>query len=528
MIDLSRRRLLASGVSAAALAGLSPRLAAAPSAGGPVAAPRTPVKVVQSLLATRRTIDIAGRAAETYGLIGPSGRAGLTLGPDQPFQLELRNDIGDATLIHWHGQTPPSAQDGVPDLSQPLLTQGQTSLYDFKPRSGSHWMHSHSGLQEMRLLAAPLIVHTAADMAADRQEVVLFLQDFSFRPPEEILAGLVSGDGHGGHAGHDMPAPSPAAAHGGHEGHGAASSSGGGPGVVDRFMAWLRGGHAQHQSTAATIAMPAMQHDLNDVDFDAYLANERTLADPQVVRVEKGGRVLLRVINGSTGTVFHIDTGEIEGELVAVDGNPVEPLRGHRFGLAMAQRIDILLSLPAGEGAWPVLAHREGDRLRTGLILATAGGEVAKIAEQGERVMPAFGVELERRLRATQPLAVRPVDRRLELSLTGQMASYVWGIDGRAWGQHEPVTVRAGERVEILMRNMTEMAHPMHLHGHHFQITAIGGAALSGAMRDTIHIPPMSDVTVAFDADNPGRWALHCHNLLHMAAGMMTELRYEA
>jgi FtsP/CotA-like multicopper oxidase with cupredoxin domain len=178
--------------------------------------------------------------------------------------------------------------------------------------------------------------------------------------------------------------------------------------------------------------------------------------------------------------------------------------------------------------AWPVLAHREGDRIRTGLILATAGGEVAKIAEQGEQVMPAFGVELERRLRATQPLVTRPVDRRLELSLTGQMASYVWGIDGRAWGQHEPVSVRAGERVEILMHNMTEMAHPMHLHGHHFQITAIGGEALSGAMRDTIHIPAMSNVTVAFDADNPGRWALHCHNLLHMAAGMMTELRYEA
>ena len=108
------------------------------------------------------------------------------------------------------------------------------------------------------------------------------------------------------------------------------------------------------------------------------------------------------------------------------------------------------------------------------------------------------------------------------------MANYVWSIDGQVWGKHKPVTVQKGERVEIVMRNTTEMAHPMHLHGHHFQVTAIGKEAVDGAVRDTIHIPAMSDVTVVFDADNPGRWAMHCHNLLHMAAGMMTELTYEA
>lgn len=300
------------------------------------------------------------------------------------------------------------------------------------------------------------------------------------------------------------------------------------PGIMDRFMGWLRGGHAQHQPAAATIAMPAMDHDLNDVEFDAYLANERTLVDPQVVRVEKGGRILLRVINGSTGTVFHLDTGAIEGTLVAVGGNPVVPVRGSRFGVAMAQRLDILLSLPPGEGAWPVLALREGDRIRTGLVLATAAGTVAKLDEQGEAVAPAVGFELERRLRATQPLAKRAANRTIAIDLTGDMASYVWGIDGKPWGQHTPLSVRQGERVQIVMRNKTAMAHPMHLHGHHFQVVAIGGKAAEGAMRDTVHIPPLAEVTVAFDADNPGRWLIHCHNLMHMAAGMMTELRYEA
>jgi FtsP/CotA-like multicopper oxidase with cupredoxin domain len=74
--------------------------------------------------------------------------------------------------------------------------------------------------------------------------------------------------------------------------------------------------------------------------------------------------------------------------------------------------------------------------------------------------------------------------------------------------------------------NHSMMAHPMHLHGHHFQVVGINGRRLSGAMRDTVLVPPMGTVVVEFDADNPGRWLYHCHNLYHMAAGMMSEVVY--
>jgi FtsP/CotA-like multicopper oxidase with cupredoxin domain len=88
--------------------------------------------------------------------------------------------------------------------------------------------------------------------------------------------------------------------------------------------------------------------------------------------------------------------------------------------------------------------------------------------------------------------------------------------------------VRAGDRVEVTMTNQSMMGHPMHLHGHHFQVVAIDGRRLNGAMRDTVWVPPMRTVSVAFDANNPGRWAFHCHHLYHMASGMMTTLAYEA
>jgi FtsP/CotA-like multicopper oxidase with cupredoxin domain len=106
------------------------------------------------------------------------------------------------------------------------------------------------------------------------------------------------------------------------------------------------------------------------------------------------------------------------------------------------------------------------------------------------------------------------------------MAGYRWGIDAHAFEDRRPLEVRAGERVEITLANETMMSHPMHLHGHHFQVVGIGDDRFPGAMRDTVMVPAMGRVTIAFDADNPGDWPLHCHNLYHMAAGMMTSVRY--
>jgi FtsP/CotA-like multicopper oxidase with cupredoxin domain len=271
-------------------------------------------------------------------------------------------------------------------------------------------------------------------------------------------------------------------------------------------------------------AMPGMgMMDINDVDHDAYLANDRTLDDPEVVSVELGGRVRLRIINGAASTNFTIDLG-IEGKLFAVDGNPVEPVHGRRFPIGIAQRLDIRLTVPGG-AAVPVLALREGAPERTGIVLRARGAAVARIAGRGAEDGPVLDLGFERGLRALSPLARRAPDRRAVVDLTGSMVGYAWGmsVDGAEGARIE---VRAGERVELVMRNPTMMAHPMHLHGHHFQVVAIGADRIAGAVRDTVLVPPMAEVTVALDAGNPGHWAFHCHHVYHMAAGMITTLDY--
>lgn len=270
-----------------------------------------------------------------------------------------------------------------------------------------------------------------------------------------------------------------------------------------------------------------MEMDINDIDFDAYLANDRTLADPEVVRVDPGGRVRLRIINGAAATNFLIDLGALPGELIAVDGHAVESLAGGRFEIAISQRLDIRLRLPGGPGAYPILAQREGEEERTGIVLATKGAQVRRVPDHAEADAPPMGLALERRLRAAVSLVSRPVDRSIALDLTGNMAGYSWTLNGARYSEHRPLTVRTGERVEVTLRNKTEMPHPMHLHGHVFQVVAIDGHRVAGALRDTVLVPRDASVTFAFDADNPGRWAFHCHNLYHMAVGMMTSLEYD-
>jgi FtsP/CotA-like multicopper oxidase with cupredoxin domain len=117
------------------------------------------------------------------------------------------------------------------------------------------------------------------------------------------------------------------------------------------------------------------------------------------------------------------------------------------------------------------------------------------------------------------------LDRSIVVDLVGNMQGYSWKM--LEAGSPAAPTVRAGERVEIVLRNLSRMAHPIHLHGHRFQVVDIGTGRFSGAVRDTVLVPVMGSVTVAFDADNPGRWAFHCHHLYHMASGMMATLAYD-
>ena len=419
----------------------------------------------------RRSIEVNGKPASVFGVRQPDGTFGIRTEVGKRFRVRLENKIDEPSLIHWHGLTPPWQQDGVPGVFGPPIASGASADYDFPLRfGGTFWMHSHQGFQEQLLMASPLIIRDQRDRA-DQQEVIIMLADFSFTPPEQIFAEL--------------------------------KKSGMAPG------------------------MAMDKPDLNDVKYDAFLANDRTLADPEVVKVEPGGRVLLRVINSSSMSAFHVDLGALDGELIAVDGFRTVPVRGRRFPIAVAQRLDIRLVIPRAAAAHPVLALLEGDNKQTGIILRVGDAPVARISDRANVASPALTLDLESRLRALEPLKPRKANRVHTLNLTGEMAGYRWSLNNVSWSKDvPPLPIAQGERVELIFVNQTRMPHPMHLHGHEFQVVEIDGKRFAGAVRDTVLVPPGRRVVVAFDANNPGLWALHCHLLYHLEAGMFTTLRY--
>lgn len=482
-LSLSRRQLLRGGAALGALALSGPL---------PARAQARPLLAVESM-----TIEVNGKAAKAFVVKGPAGEGIFAKAGDR-LSGTLVNASGTPLQMHWHGQifAPPGQDRARPDGG--ALAPGGIDPVDFELTPGTHWMHSHS-LTEQQLLAAPLVTREAD--AGNVQDVVVMLHDFAFRSPQEILAGLGGTDGHGG-------------------GHGGGHGAHGGPGMGAMPGMAMGGGHAGHG--AGTGAM-GMAH-ANDVAYDAFLANRRTLADPEVVKVEKGAPVRLRIINGGTSTAFFLTVPGLAPRCIAVDGTPCAPAPATAFPLAQGQRMDLLMDIPREGGAFPLLAQAEGAAARTGLILATPGATIRRIAGAAERAQGLLDLTFESTLSATRPLAVRKADRVFPVML-GEEPGYRWTINGRVHGEDAPFEVRQGERVEMTFMNPTMMSHPMHIHGHHFQVVGLGGRRVSGPVRDTVIVPPHVPVTIAFDAGQKGEWFLHCHHLYHMAGGMMAVVR---
>jgi len=279
------------------------------------------------------------------------------------------------------------------------------------------------------------------------------------------------------------------------------------------------------------MAMPAnpgaaAAPDLNDVTYDAFLANDRTLADPEVVKVEPGGRVLLRVINGSAMSNFHLDLGALGGELIAVDGFRVQtgdgaPLPG-RCGAAAGHPA----RGPPRRGGPPDPGHSRGTARRTGIVLVAGAATIARIPDKAAQPSPALSLELERSLRAVAPLAPRKPDRVHKIELTGDMASYVWSINNVPWTkdvpplrsprgsggarhhQQEPhATPDAPARPRIPGRRNQRANGSQERCAIRCWCRLAGGSLL--------HSTPTTRLV-----------ALHCHLLYHLEAGMFTTFRY--
>ena len=497
-------------------------------------------------------ITVNGRTITMCSVVQADGTPGYSPEQSGGFHVEVVNQLKVPTTLHWHGLTVPNSMDGVPFVTQAPIQPGASAMYDFPLKeSGTYWMHSHYGLQEQYLVSAPLVIWNDQERAKADKQFIVTLTDFTFTPPAEILKQLRSAPAMDMGGMNMGGAAKPADGMDGMNMNGAAKPMEGMGGMsgmsgYTKPMEGMGGmsGMSGDAKPAATLSPVFTQHwdETNsrlvramvnaapaniDVKYDALLANRRTIDNPEVMTVKPGETVLLRIIAASVASDFFINTGALDAELLAVDGQPVQPVRGNYFQLSIAQRLDLRVTIPQSGGVFPIIAQGEGTTLQCGVVLATNGASFVSLSTNANMLTTPLDNTQESLLHASAPLAPKKIGRSLPAVLGGTMQGYQWFINGNQYPNRNTLDVKLGERVEIVLINNTPMGHPMHLHDGAFQVVEINGKPISGAQRDTIEVPPHATIKIAFDADNIGLWPLHCHIGYHADSGMMTLLKYD-
>ncbi|MDO2934072.1 multicopper oxidase family protein [Paeniglutamicibacter sulfureus] len=447
--------------------------------------------VSQTLTAGPLSTTRAGTDITTWGYNGSLVAPTLRGSVGDQLTVTVANKLTESTSIHWHGLAMRNDADGVPGLTQEPVDAGTEYLYDFKlPHPGTYWYHSHVEMQRERALYGALIIDDPQEPLTYDKEWVIVLDDWLdgvTGTPDDVIKELSKGMG-------DMGAM----------GHGGDN----GPMVM---------GHMLMGATSDFLG-----GDAGDVAYPLHLFNGASAEKPETFKAEPGDRIRLRIINAAGDTAYRIGVPNQQLTVTHTDGFPVEHTDADAIVLGMGERIDALLTV--GAGYTPVVALAEGKAQMAYGLLSTGTGDVPARVDLPKsltgKVVHGGQLTADPAVR----LAAKAPDRVHELRLTGGMANYDWGINGHRFDMTKPFEkafdIQAGERVEVKFVNDTEMWHPMHIHGHTFQIGE------TGARKDTVIVLPKETVTVQFDADNPGQWLTHCHNAFHAERGMMGVFSY--
>jgi FtsP/CotA-like multicopper oxidase with cupredoxin domain len=453
----------------------------------------------------------AGITARTWAYDGRIPGKELRVSAGDTLAATLSNQLPHqtATSIHWHGIALRNDMDGAPPATQSAVRAGRNFTYRFTAdTAGTYFFHPHVGVQLDRALYAPLIVEDPREPLSYDEEWVIVLDDWLdgvTGTPDDVFAelghgmgGMDMGDGMDMSGGTDGMPSSPSA-----------SSPDGRMGM--RYM--LTGARS-----------PLLGGDAGDVKYPYHLVNGRVPNDPAIFRSKPGKRVRLRLINAGSDTAYRVALGGHKLTITHTDGFPVRHQQVDALLIGMGERYDVLVTL--GDGVFPLVASAEGKDATGMAVIRTGSGSTPPAAVRPTELDGMLLAAAQLHAADDVRLASKKTDRVHRIELTGGMMMYNWAINGRRFDMNNPtahpITVEQGQRVRLDFVNTTTMWHPMHLHGHTYQL---GG---SGPRKDTTIVLPKRTVSVFFDADNPGQWMLHCHNAYHGEAGMMALVAYRS
>jgi FtsP/CotA-like multicopper oxidase with cupredoxin domain len=403
----------------------------------------------------------------------------------QRMRALYRNLTDISTTVHWHGMILPNDMDGVPGVTQAPVLPGGRFLYEFKPDPpGTRWYHDHGKmLGIVRGLFGMFIVDDPREERANREFALVFHDVPSMKSVQAALQGSSS-----------APMTDPA----------------GSPELTEMKPGDRMG---------------------DEVAYRAHCINGASYPNTQKLNVNVGDRVRLRILNANGTQTRYVRLAGHRLLVTHSDGNPLaRPLEVDALRIGVAERYDAWFEVTR-PGAW-LLQGISSDPLayQQAAVVCTPGMENTSPLASSESLesVDYFTYEKAAGIGSQVDAAGINVHRMLTLG-GGKWGTSDWSIDGKQWPKTPKIQVRRGDRVMIGFKNKTDMDHPMHLHGHRFDVVEINGKALARPLAKDVSLVPANGGTLRwiFDADSPpGRWLLHCHNEIHMMDGMMTEVDY--
>lgn len=531
---LTRRGFIAAGIAGGfALAACSQsngqasssaKMAAAIAA-AEAARPHSRHTVTASLTAQQTDIDLGGITARTlaYGntIPGPLIRANI----GDELAITVTNRLEQPTSVHWHGIALRNDMDGV-EPATPNIPAGQDFTYRFSvPNAGTYWAHPHVGLEEDMGLYLPVIVDDPTGPGSYDAEWIVVMDDWTDgvgKSPQQLYDALTSQNKP---TKQNMPAAPPTTTT-------TPTTSPTKPTTSNKTTTTTPTGTTSTSGATGMPGMPGMPGqvgnsdllggDAGDIAYPYYLINGRVPAAATTFSAKPGQRIRIRFINSGSDTAFRVALGGHSMTVTHTDGYPVVPTQVDALLIGMAERYDVIVT--AADGVFPLVASAEGKNAVARALLVTGSGSQPdpqfRPPELTKRVgtLEIFTATTSVNLGAAEP------NLHLPVVLGGDMAKYVWTINGEVYSKTDPLHVRQGQRPTMTFDNPTMMYHPMHLHGHTFQVLKADGTP--GARKDTVIVLPKQKINAVLVADNPGLWMLHCHNTYHAYAGMQTRLDY--
>ncbi len=395
----------------------------------------------------------------------------LRLREGLPVTIDVSNASGNQDIVHWHGLAIDSLNDGAMEEGSPMIPAGQTHRYTFTPKpSGTRWYHTHSGAYGNLELGTYtgqfgfLLIEGKENVPQHDQEVNLAIHHWepSFVPMVETM-------------------------------------------------------REQSSNTPLTTG--------SDVGYKYATMNSHMLGAGEPIRVKKGERVLMRLLNASATENVVLALPGHRFNIIAMDGNAVpNPTSVEVLSLAVAERVDAVVEMN-NPGVWVLGSTLEKSRqMGLGIVVEYAGQSGAPAWKDPAPATWDYtqfaGTTASPAPEATFVLTFRDIGQQKGSQFD------TWTINNKSWPEIEPLIVQPGKRYRLVLRNGSGDQHPIHLHRHTFEVTKIGDKRLSGLKKDVINVMPLDTVEVDFIADNPGDTLWHCHQQLHMDYGFMQLIKY--